>query len=102
MCVKNVREKFPKAEIIAVKIFPAHAPGNRFYADIKKTNAALNALKFDGDLHVRVLDLWSDFTNGDGTLKPGLFTPDNIHLTPAGYAIYAERLTPLLEPLLKK
>jgi lysophospholipase L1-like esterase len=45
---------------------------------------------------VKVLDLWSDFTNEDGTIKKALFTPDNIHLSPAGYAVYAERLKPLL------
>jgi platelet-activating factor acetylhydrolase IB subunit beta/gamma len=36
MCVKNLREKFPAAAIIVAKILPAHAPGNRFYEDIKR------------------------------------------------------------------
>jgi lysophospholipase L1-like esterase len=78
------------------KILPAHTPGNRFYEDIKKTNAALDPLKLDSDPHVKVLDLWPEFTNEDGTIKKALFTPDNIHLSPAGYAVYAERLKPLL------
>jgi beta-glucosidase len=72
MCVKNLREKFPATLIIVAKILPAHAPGSRFYEDIKKTNAALDLLKLDSDLNVRVLDLWSDFTNADGTIKKGL------------------------------
>ena len=97
MCVKNLREKFPAAAIIVAKILPAHAPGNRFYEDIKKTNAALDPLKLDSDANVKVIDLWSDFTNADGTIKKDLFTPDNIHLSPAGYAVYAEKLKPLLE-----
>ena len=97
MCMKNLREKFPAAAIIVAKILPAHAPGNRFYEDIQKTNAALDPLKLDSDPKVKVLDLWSDFTNPDGTLKPALFTPDNVHLSPAGYAAYAARLQPLLE-----
>ncbi len=96
MCVKNLREKFPAAAIIVAKILPAHAPGNRFYEDIKKTNAALEPLKLESDPKVRVLDLWNDFTNADGTLKPELFTPDNVHLSPAGYGVYAGRLQPLL------
>jgi lysophospholipase L1-like esterase len=99
MCVKNLREKFPNAALIVAKILPAHAPGNRFYEDIKKTNAALDPLKLDSDPNVRVLDLWSDFTNADGTIKKDLFTPDNIHLSLAGYAVYAGRLKPLLEKL---
>ena len=96
MCVKNLREKFPAAKLILAKILPAHAPGNAFYEDIKKTNTALDALKLDSDPKVSVLDLTADFTNADGTLNKDLFTPDNIHLSPAGYAVYAEKLKPLL------
>ncbi len=102
MCVANVRDKFPKANVIAVKIFPAHAPGNRFYEDIKKTNAALDALKLDRDPQVHVLDLTADMLNADGTLKKELFTPDNIHLSQdGGYGLFAEKLKPLVETLLR-
>ena len=101
-CAANLREKFPNAPIIVVKIFPAHAPGVRFYEDIKKTNLALDALKLESSEKVHVLDLWNDFTNADGTLKKGLFTPDNIHLTQDGYEIYASKLKPVLEKLLKQ
>ncbi len=97
MCVKNLREKFPDAPLVVAKILPAHAPGNRFYEDIKLTNTALDALKLESDPKVRVLDLTADFTNSDGTLKKDLFTPDHLHLSPAGYAVYAEKLKPLLE-----
>jgi beta-glucosidase len=97
MCMKNLREKFPDAAIVFAKILPAHAPGNRFYEDIKKTNLALDPLKLDSDPKVAVLDLWSDFTNADGTIKKDLYTPDNIHLSTAGYAVYAEKLKPLLD-----
>jgi beta-glucosidase len=96
MCVKNLREKFPDAPLVVAKILPAHAPGNRFYEDTKLTNTALDALKLESDPKVRVLDLTTDFTNADGTLKKDLFTPDNIHLSPAGYAVYAEKLKRLL------
>ena len=103
MVVANVREKFPKADVIAVKILPAHAPGNAFYENIKKANAALDALKLDRDQKVKVLDLTSDMTNADGTLKKELFQPDNIHLSQdAGYGLYAEKLKPLITTLLKK
>jgi lysophospholipase L1-like esterase len=97
MCVKNLREKFPAAAIIVAKILPAHAPGSAFYEDIKKTNAVLDLQKLASDPKVKALDLTSDFTNADGTIKKELFKPDNIHLSTAGYAVYAERLKPLLK-----
>jgi len=97
MCVANVREKFPNAEVIAAKILPCHAPGNDFYENINKTNAVLHTLKLESDPKVHVLDLWSDFTHADGSIKKPLFVPDNIHLSLEGYAVYAERLKPLLD-----
>lgn len=101
MCAANLREKFPKAELVVVKIFPAHAPGNKFYEDIKKTNAALDTLKLDADPKVHLLDLWNEMVTADGALKPGLFSPDNIHLTQGGgYELYASKLKPLVEKLL--
>ncbi len=101
MCARNLREKFPDAPLVVVKIFPAHAPGNRFYEDIRKTNAALDALALEADPKVTVLDLWGEMVNADGTLKAGHFTPDNIHLTQeGGYALYAARLKTLMEKLL--
>lgn len=96
VCVQNLREKFPEAEIIVAKILPAHAPGNAFYEDIKKTNAALDRLQLEREERVKVLDLWNDFVDASGNLKPDLYTPDKIHLSPAGYAVYAKRLEPIL------
>ncbi len=95
-CVKNLRGKFSNAKIIVVKILPAYSQDKQFYQDIKATNIALDALKLNSDSHVQVLDLTTDFVNSDGTLKKELYTPDSIHLSPAGYAVYAERLTPVL------
>lgn len=101
VCLDNLREKFPQADVVVVKIFPAHAPGEAFYEDIKKTNAALDALKLEDDPKVHLLDLWQDMVNADGTLKKGLFMPDNIHLTQdGGYALYAEKLGPLVARML--
>ncbi|NCX99131.1 MAG: hypothetical protein EBX35_11310 [Planctomycetia bacterium] len=94
MCVVNLRAKFPQADVIVVKILPCHAPGVVFYEDIRKTNAALDALNLGADPRVTVLDLTSDFTTADGSIKKPLFTADGIHLSPAGYAVYAERLKP--------
>jgi lysophospholipase L1-like esterase len=100
MVVKNVRDKFPQSQIVVAKILPCHAPENRFYEDIKKTNLALDSLKLDNDPAVKILDLTADFINADGSLKKERFTPDSIHLSSEGYVIYAERLKPILEKML--
>jgi len=97
-CVRNLREKFPNVELVVAKILPCHAPKNRFYEDILLTNAEIDRLKLDADPKVKVLDLTQDFLNADGTIRKALYTPDNIHLSPEGYAVYAERLSPLLPP----
>jgi lysophospholipase L1-like esterase len=102
-CADNLREKFPKSPVIVVKVLPAHAPGNAFYEDIKKINAAIDGLSLDADPMVHLLDLTADFVNADGTLKKNLFSPDNIHLTQeGGYELYATKLKPVLDRLLSR
>ena len=101
-CARNLREKFPDAELIVAKILPCHAPKSRFYEDILLTNAEIDKLNLGADPKIRVLDLTADFLNPDGTIKKALYTPDNIHLSPEGYAVYAARLKPLLEATSKR
>jgi len=101
MCSANLRDKFPKSDLIVVKVFPAHEPGNKFYEDIKKTNAALDPLKLDTDPKVRVLDLTSEMLQKDGKIKAELFSADQVHLSEAGYRLYAEKLKPIVEKLLE-
>jgi beta-glucosidase len=99
-CLANLREKFPDADVVVAKILPCHAPKVRFYEDILLTNAEIEKLNLGADPKVKVLDLTKDFLNADGTIKKELFTPDNIHLSLAGYEVYAARLKPLLDPTL--
>ena len=101
-CARNLREKFPDAELIVAKILPCHAPKSRFYQDILLTNDEIEKLNLGADPKIRVLDLTADFLNPDGTIKKALYTPDNIHLSPEGYAAYAARLKPLLEATSKR
>ncbi len=99
-CIANLRSRFPAADVIVVSILPAHQPGNDFYENIIKTNTAINHLKLDNDPKIHTLDLTTDFLKADGTLKQELYTPDNIHLSLSGYAIYAERLKPMLDKII--
>jgi lysophospholipase L1-like esterase len=101
-CVRNLREKFPDTELIVAKILPCHAPKVRFYEDILLTNAEIDKLNLGADPKVKVLDLTQEFLNADGTIKKALFSPDNIHLSLEGYAVYAARLEPLLKKALAR
>lgn len=96
-CLANLRAKFPDADVIVAKILPCHAPKNRFYEDILLTNSEIDKLALGTDPKVCVLDLTRDFLNEDGSIRKALFTPDNIHLSLEGYAVYATRLKPLLD-----
>ena len=101
-CLANLREKFPEADVVVAKILPCHAPKVRFYEDILLTNAEIDKLNLGADPKVKLLDLTKDFLNADGTIKQVLFTPDNIHLSLAGYEVYAQKLAPLLKPALAR
>ena len=101
-CAANLREKFPEARLIVVKILPCHSPKDRFYQDIVATNAELDQLSLEQDPKIRVLDLTKDFLNADGTIRAELYLPDKIHLSLAGYEAYAQRLKPLLAPPTQK
>lgn len=100
-CLDNLRERFPGARVVVVKIFPAHGPGNRFYEDIRRTNTALDALQLTADPKVMVLDMTAELVVADGTLRPELYTADGIHLAAGGYDVYAARLRPLLAQALE-
>ncbi len=49
-----------------------------------------------------MLDLWKDFTNGDGALNAELYSEKHLHLGLNGYHGYASRLKPVVEALLKR
>ena len=72
VCVQNLREKFTNAPVVVVKVFPAHAPGNRFYEDIKKVNAALDNLNLEADPKVKCWICGTRWSTPDGTIKKGI------------------------------
>jgi platelet-activating factor acetylhydrolase IB subunit beta/gamma len=90
LCVDNLRARFPKAQIIFVKVLPVAKE------DIRRFNDYLDSLGFAKDPALQVLDLWDDLVLPDGTTDPDLYIDGNLHLSEAGYEIYAARLEPLL------
>ena len=102
LCIENLRLRCPQSKIVLVKLLPAFDPGKDVGRQVVRINALLDALKVDADPNVRVLDLWKDFTNPEGTLKTELYADKHLHLGPEGYAVYASRLHEVLQPLLEK
>lgn len=89
--------KFPKSKVVVVKILPAFSPDQPPYQAIQKINTEIDTLKFDSDPQVKVLDLWKDFTNEDGTLKVELYSDQRLHLNDSGYDVYLKKLKTLIE-----
>ena len=84
--VRHLRAKFPRAQIVALRPF-----GGPYEVAIRR---AVETLNTDGDGRVHFLDT-------TGWLDKGDFV-DGVHPSQAGHRKVAQRLAPLLRPLLTK
>ncbi|HEY0788499.1 MAG TPA: GDSL-type esterase/lipase family protein [Thermoanaerobaculia bacterium] len=100
--VGRVRQKLPRSRLLLLAIFPTGAdPADPGVADKRRKIALVNeslAALDDGD-RVRVLDLGPRFMGADGKLPPAIL-PDALHLSAAGYRIWADAMGPLLEEMM--
>jgi lysophospholipase L1-like esterase len=95
--VAKLREKLPQTKILLLGIFPFREDFNPQRAKVLQVNQALRKLE-DGKW-VRFLDFGYRFIQPDGTISKTMM-PDFVHLTPAGYRIWAEEMEPTLARLL--
>jgi platelet-activating factor acetylhydrolase IB subunit beta/gamma len=95
-CIRSLREKCPQSKILVLTIFPADCSGARL-PDIQRVNRELLRLKPDSDPMVTLVDLHEKFLKPDGTLNEVLYLKDRIHLSDAGYGVYADALKPWVE-----
>lgn len=102
-CIRNIRHKFPEAQIIVNKIFPCFTSEHRFYKDAMAVNAELDKLLYkEKDQNVHLLpDMWNEMTNLDGSLIGKFYVSDRVHLSNDGYQLWAKNLKPLIDLLLK-
>lgn len=101
-CVQLIRAKVPQAKILVCAILPRQ---NDWFCGRAKRINALTA-KLDDGTDVRVLDMWADFHDpaSPNRVKAELFAkpdgkPDWLHIGPAGYQMWAERIKPLFSAL---
>ena len=107
-----IRAKIPEAKVLLLAIFPRDARRN---ADGLITEAAItdagkraaandraNALlaKLDDGTTIRFLNINSGFLGKDGRI-PWTIMPDKLHLTAAGYQLWADAMQPLLTEMMK-
>lgn len=104
--IRRIREKLPTVKILNLGIFPRGPrlnndgnpdPWEIHMETIRTINAELASFD-NGDTH-RYLDISAQFLGNDGTI-PSTIMPDQVHLTPAGYQLWADAMHPLLQEMM--
>ena len=96
--VKQIRTKSPKTQILLLGVFPR---GTNNADKRRQVNEGANAIfsKLDDGKHVHYLDIGPKFLEKDGTLTRKIM-PDLLHLSQAGYTIWAESIEAKLKELM--
>ncbi|TDU72785.1 lysophospholipase L1-like esterase [Prosthecobacter fusiformis] len=100
LIVETIRAKQPQAKILLLAVFPRgeKAEANDRRVKLKEVNAII--AKLDDGKNVHYLDIGDKFLQADGTLTKEIM-PDFLHLSAAGYQIWADAITPKLTELMK-
>jgi lysophospholipase L1-like esterase len=101
--IQEIHEKLPDTKVLVLGIFPRGAdPENPITAGwrdkIKRVNQEL--AKLDDGAKTRYLDLNDIFVNADGIIRYSMM-PDALHPTAKGYKLWADKMQPLLDEMLK-
>lgn len=95
--VEKLRTKLPQTKILLLAIFPRGEKPNPQREKLAKVNEIIAKLA-DGK-SVTYLDIGQKFLTEDGTLTKEIM-PDFLHLSPKGYAIWADSIEDPLKKLL--
>lgn len=98
--VETIRAKQPQAKILLLAVFPRgeKASPNPGRDKLKVVNSII--AKLDDGKNVFFLDIGDKFLQPDGSLTKEIM-PDFLHLSPAGYQIWADAIGPKLAELMK-
>lgn len=91
----QIRAAYPNIPIAWCLVMP-RGDGDRYPAEIRELNGLIKQLA-QTDPHVTVCDTYTPLATADGKDIPADFKPDNLHLNPAGYAVWNAALHPILE-----
>lgn len=98
--VATIREKQPQAKILLLAVFPRgeKPEGNAARAKLAEVNQTI--AKLDDGKNIFYLDIGSKFTQPDGSLTKEIM-PDYLHLSSAGYQIWADAIKDKLAELMQ-
>lgn len=97
--VKTIGERSPRTKVLLLAVFPrGPEPGNAARVKIDQINQIIG--KLDNGKSVRYLDIGKKFLQADGTLTRDIM-PDFLHLSPRGYEIWADAVSPLMGQMLR-
>ena len=98
--VETIRTKQPQAKILLLAVFPRgeKASPNPGRDKLKQVNDII--AKLDDGKNVFFLDIGGKFLQPDGSLTKEIM-PDFLHLSAAGYQIWADAISPKLAELMK-
>lgn len=87
----------PQARLYVLGVVPS--PGKRFekIADLRRTNALL-AQECATQPWMKFIDVTEPLIGADGKPKEELFKPGDIHMLPAGYAVWKSVIAPVIVP----
>lgn len=90
---ETVHAQHPGLPIIYISVTPVPTRW-KVWEEADKVNVLIEAYAASHP-HVSFLDLRPEFIE-NGTLKPDLYDPDDLHLSAKGYAVWAEHVKPAL------
>jgi lysophospholipase L1-like esterase len=98
--VETIRVKQPQAKILLLAVFPRgeKASPNPGRDKLNQVNAMI--AKLDDGKNIHYLDIGAKFLQPDGSISKDIM-PDFLHLSPAGYQIWADAIRPKLAELMK-
>lgn len=94
--VKQLRERLPDTKVLVLGIFPRSQTFSAQRGRLMEVNQALAKLA-DGKM-IHYLDFGSQLIEADGSISKTLM-PDYLHLSEAGYEIWAKSIEPKLKEM---
>ena len=97
---RKLHAALPEARLYVLGVVPS--PGKRFdkFAELKQVNELLRA-ECASQPWMKFIDTTTPLLGADGQPREELFKPGDIHMVPAGYAVWKSVIAPVIVPIEK-